>query len=41
MVRHLCGDDAQSFVDFVDEVRRCALSPLNRERVYPYLRLLG
>jgi len=28
MVRNLCGDDAQTFVDLVDEVRLCSLSPL-------------
>jgi len=30
-IRNLCGDDAQTFVDLIDEVRRCPLSPLECE----------
>ena len=30
-VKQLCGDDAQTFVDLVDEVRPCNLSPIKNE----------
>ena len=33
MVRNLSGDDAHNFIDVIDEVRTCTLSPLRNGSV--------
>jgi len=41
LVRNLCGDDAQTFIDLVDEVRCYPLSPLKHEWADPHLCPVG
>ena len=37
VVKQLCGDDAQIFVDLVDEVSLCGLSPIEHKRINSHL----
>jgi hypothetical protein len=34
VIGHLSGDDAQAFIDVIDEVRSCILQPLQDTSVY-------